>query len=203
MSKVNSQVLPLVRARVRDILTKTPAFRALAKPYQKSLARDMVKVAAYIAGGGGGATTPRSVVLTSQKGRKSSRGTLTRSGKTRVLILVSEVDFPAFVSDLIGGVFDAIVDASIKQMEAYMELVKSVAKSIDEFMEDNISENSPRDDLTGQSSCGDDDALPIDPAGHRLKLDRQQALATQIMMGINRIVVTKGSIKASVSFNER
>jgi hypothetical protein len=36
------------------------------------------------------------------------------------------VDFPAFVSDLVRGVFQAIVDASIEQMEAFADLLESV-----------------------------------------------------------------------------
>lgn len=47
--------------------------------------------------------------------------------------LVEAVDFPAFVSDLIHGVFKAIIDASIKQMEAYAGLLTSVATAVDEF----------------------------------------------------------------------
>src|SRR5688572_30122705 len=33
-------------------------------------------------------------------------------------MLLQQVDFPAFVANLVKGVFDAIVDASIEQMEA-------------------------------------------------------------------------------------
>lgn len=34
------------------------------------------------------------------------------------VVFVHDVDFPAFVRDLIQGTFDAIIDASIQQMEA-------------------------------------------------------------------------------------
>ncbi len=44
---------------------------------------------------------------------------------------VESVDFPAFVAQLIEGVFDSIVDSSIQQMEAYEDLLKDVAGSID------------------------------------------------------------------------
>jgi hypothetical protein len=42
--------------------------------------------------------------------------------------LQGEVDFPAFVGGLVNGVFDAAVDASVKQMDAYGQLVGSVEK---------------------------------------------------------------------------
>lgn len=47
--------------------------------------------------------------------------------------LVEQVDFPPFVAALISGVFDAVVDQSIQQMEAYGDLVKGTSKSVDEF----------------------------------------------------------------------
>jgi hypothetical protein len=41
----------------------------------------------------------------------------------------------------------------------------------------------------------------VPAARRRLAMDRQQMLATMVMMGINRIIVTDGSIKASVVFD--
>ena len=78
---------------------------------------------------------------------------------------------PTFVTDLIKGVFEAIVDVSIRQMEAYAELLRNIAKPVDEFMRDN--------EVSGDGS--------------------QQQLATMVLMGINRLVVTKGTITASVA----
>jgi len=60
---------------------------------------------------------------------------------------IEAVDFPAFVSGLVQGVFQAIVDASIAQMEAYAELVDSVAKSVDEFTRDHVSGEQARASL--------------------------------------------------------
>jgi hypothetical protein len=49
---------------------------------------------------------------------------------------VDEVDFPAFVADLIRGVFDAIVDATVRQAEAYADLLKEVSETVDEFLQE-------------------------------------------------------------------
>lgn len=46
------------------------------------------------------------------------------------------VDVPAFIADLIRGVFDAIVDATVQQAEAYTALLKEVSGSVDEFLQD-------------------------------------------------------------------
>ena len=79
--------------------------------------------------------------------------------------LVAGVDFPGFVAELIDGVFGAIVNASIQQMDAYAKLLADVAKSLD---------------------AGDSE-LPKRLGARRLATNRQQLLATMVMMGINRI----------------
>ena len=60
---------------------------------------------------------------------------------------LNAIAFPTFVADLIKGTFNAIVDASIKQMEAYGNLLANVAKTVDQFMADNITDNQARDYL--------------------------------------------------------
>lgn len=162
--------LGLVRSHVKALLTSSPAFRSLAPDVRREIAGDTVKVANYLAG-----SAP-------------SRG----ADKP-----VGEVDFPGFVSSLIKGVFDAIVDASIKQMEAYAKLVAGVAKSLNEFSDANIGDNQARDHLLDRlprffgSSRGKPKRLPV-----RLATSRQKLLATMMLMGINRIVVTDGKISA-------
>jgi hypothetical protein len=155
---------------------------------------------------------------------------------------VASVDFPAFVSGLIQGVFKAIVDSSIQQMEAFAELVKNVSKSVDEYMKDNVTENQARDYLAGRypdhlqvdlsaptpqvkpRADADDSSLPdffkdlgldmpvesldeetpeqvlMPAARQQMAIDRQRMLLMMVMMGINRLVVTDGSIKAAVIF---
>jgi hypothetical protein len=61
-------------------------------------------------------------------------------------------------------------------MRAYGELVKSIAASLDDFAKDNVSD--------------DHDHLDGDPP--------RSHLAKAVRMGINRIVVTDGTIKAKV-----
>ncbi len=63
---------------------------------------------------------------------------------------LNAIAFPTFVADLIRGTFNAIVDASIKQMEAFCTLLANVAKTVDQFMADNITDNQARDWLTAQ-----------------------------------------------------
>jgi len=108
------------------------------------------------------------------------------------------VNFPDFVSDLVHGVFDSIVNASIKQMDAYAKLVAGVGKSLDEFASPNLSDNEAQKQIF--------DRLPSffksrDKAKRlrvRFASRRRKVLATIMLMGINRIVVTKGTIRPTV-----
>ena len=152
------------------------------------------------------------------------------------------IDFPNFVSGLIQGTFQAIVDSSIQQMQAYAEMLKQVAGTVDQFMSENVSDGQARDYLadrygdvlTRDSSSGapklgvnpqarsselpsffndlgfaaaedlSDDTVEdvVVPAARRsLAEQRQQTLATMVMMGINRVVVSDGEITAKLVFH--
>ena len=146
------------------------------------------------------------------------------------------IDFPAFVAALIHGVFNAIVDASIQQMEAYAALMSDVAASVDKFLSEAITDQTARETLTNEfpelfcrtkgkkaSMAWRSDLEPgaqlrlqgalgvrkLDPdlrclvaaTRRRLARNRQQTLATIVLMGINRIVVTDGKITPRIKFD--
>ena len=81
---------------------------------------------------------------------------------------INKVDFPQFVADLIEGTFNAIVNTSIRQMEAYADLVASVASSVDQFVAD-AQQESGRDGLT--------------------------MVAEALLAGTTRIVISDGQVK--------
>jgi hypothetical protein len=154
-----------VKAEVLALLGRAKAYRELPDAERGTLAASMTKVAAFLAdkdwltehtpAAGAGADEPPQL--------DALRG------------IAKQVDFPGFVASLVQGVFQAIVDASVQQMEAYAELVKEISKTIDEFAESHVSGASTR------------------PAVRQ----RQQQLATMVLMGIHRIVVTDGDVHAS------
>ena len=57
---------------------------------------------------------------------------------------LDEIGFPEFTAKLITDTFDALVSANLRQTEAYIELVQSVAKSLAKFIEDT------KDDISGE-----------------------------------------------------
>jgi len=74
----------------------------------------------------------------------------TQTLASRVGALSDEINFPAFVAALVHGTFDAIVDATIRQMQSFAELVGAVAKDIDQFTEENVTPNQAKDWLAKQ-----------------------------------------------------
>jgi hypothetical protein len=207
-----------------------PLAGQLAPPIRPTPVRsDLVRGPAP--GGGGGAAAPAPAGPTGRVG-DVARATL------------NAIDFPAFVASLIQGTFQAIVDASIQQMEAYAELLKNCALTVDQFMDDHVNEGTAKDHLVqrypdvfgsdlesgspqlviNEPPEGDDAPLPsffqdlgfedrsdideeavqqkIVPATRRtLAEQRQQTLATMVLMGINRIVVDDGEINAKLQFH--
>lgn len=277
----SNKVAPMPKAEVRSavqaLLLKNPAFAQLPPATQQQIAHDTVQVADYLASPAGldGSKLPSATALANpgeatfqervaqvNKVGGEFQAAGAREGAEVAGRLLEKVNFPTFVASLIEGVFHAIVKASIEQMEAYGQLVSSVAKSLNTFRDENVSDNQGRDHLVEQfpdmfeigmgggdpfgggfgdegSSGGDprvrlregvdeDQALsrvnaslpmeggPLksldlqDDANERklvqasrtqLATSRQQLLATMVLMGINRIVVTDGKIQAKILYD--
>lgn len=272
----DNSALDLVRLNVRDVLTQNKAFLALPSARQQEIARTMVEIGSYLVQPEGIRADTLPSDLSRQAREKAADpyalglaqgndplkrrrnggpdegkfvAQAAREGVAAAGALLQAVNFPEFVSGLIKGVFHAIVQASIEQMEAYGKLVADVAKTLNQFRDENVSVNQGRDHLVEQfpdyfqigidtgedGSTGprvrlrdgiDEDAalkrinsLPVEggpvsslddetieeklvPAARtQLATSRQQLLATMVLMGINRIVVTDGKISAKVLYD--
>lgn len=191
-SWLSDATLDVVRPHVRRMLESSPGYRALPQAEQMEIARNMVRVASYMAnpddlarqelGPGGGVLareeprfiapapaadpaaapsssppTARALSGVNQQAINKATGGVGRSAGADFVDastgsiganakkLMEAVDFPRFVGGLIQNVFQAIVDATIQQMKAYGELLKSVSQSVDQFAQDNISLDNARD----------------------------------------------------------
>lgn len=264
-----------VRPMVRDMLTRIPSYTEMERAEQLALANNMVKLLAYVDDPNGVVSDAMAdPVSRAQAARKAplaaaqadaneqTRKNLSKSpgfagkdfvggaakeGTDQFVRLVNEVDFPAFVGGLIQNVFVTIVHTSIEQMRAYAELVANVAKSAEEYMNENIGVGQGRDYLVDrfpdlldvdvdedgnsrlrqkdtdnegglleiQQTIGmtgdpledlseeDQELRLVNAARLMMAKSRQQLLASMVMLGINRIVVTDGSITAKVKFDMR
>lgn len=271
------EALDTARLKVKEMLSQSQAFRALPPDKQREIARNTVEIVNYLAAPEGipgnklaamqqaqqdryafgmeeGASSRRRSRGGRQEGEFVAQGA--REGAAVAGVLLEQVNFPTFVSGLIEGVFQSIVDASIRQMEAYGRLVADVAKSLNQFRDENVSANQGRDHLVEQFpdtfmidvDSGDFDEgsggprvrlregvdekaalerinsqLPMEngplksldledeateqrlvqAARTQLATSRQQLLATMVLMGINRIIVTDGRISAKVMYDFR
>ncbi|HJY78738.1 MAG TPA: hypothetical protein VKE95_19005 [Burkholderiales bacterium] len=162
----------LVRAQVQALLESSPAFHDLSTERRDRMTRDLEKIAAYTAAlvheewrqtkalGQTPVVHRRETLVVPQAAGASApvlaqadkrppqdafapRAASQVAGVTRDTL--NAIAFPTFVADLIKGTFQAIVNASIQQMEAYGALLSNVAKTVDQFMADNISDNNARD----------------------------------------------------------
>jgi hypothetical protein len=175
------------------------------------------------------------------------------AGTTQAIL--NAVSFPRFVTDLINGVFRAMVDSNRQQMASYVDLIKNVAASVDGFSEMSLGENQARqwlvDTFPGSFEIqggADEDTAPEDraeenqsarvglraggsmpseealraafglgpeesvPSGdpersmmpfarRAIARQRQQVLASMVMMGMQRIVIESGRINAAMRFH--
>lgn len=229
-------------AAVTGYLRSEPLAAAPGRPAARQLAPDLgtLRRAAGPAAPGGPASTSPAPPPPAGSPPTGSTGTTGRVGEVARATLEA-IDFPNFVSGLIQGTFQAIVDSSVQQMQAYAEMLKQVASTVDQFMAENVSDGMARDylaDRYGEIVSRDNSsgrprlsvntdaggelpsffndlgfAAPEDltddsvedivvPAARRsLAEQRQQTLATMVLMGINRVLVNDGEITAKLMFH--
>jgi hypothetical protein len=266
VKNTSPETLNVVRTQVRDLLLSSPSFRALPLEKQKSIAQDTVNLVSYLAEPEGfkahklpnamairASSDPYAAALAepARRGERRPdefRAQAAQEGARAAGAFMQAVDFPGFCAALIKGVFHSIVQTSIEQMEAYGKLVADVAKTLNQFRDENVTANQGRDWLveqfpdtfqidvdTGEDGEAqprvrvrdgvdeqaamaklkdlpfdgqapstldeDSEASVVQAARTQLATSRQQLLATMVLMGINRIVVTDGRIAAKVMFD--
>lgn len=138
---------------------------------------------------------------------------------------IEGVNFPKFVKDLLKGVFDANLEVTHAQMEDFQKLVREATKSVQEYAKQytdddamyHLAERQGNDfsllaDDSGKQTLGDKNRKPLDENELKAKiLDAKLAMARErrallreiILMGVSRLVVEKGTVKAAVVFDIR
>jgi hypothetical protein len=267
--------LPEVRRGVRSLLMATPAFAELDPERRRQLAGAMVRVchaaalllqdemeADQAVRQQGTASEPMAhgrddtveasgapsrIVARAQAAVGEYRGVSASqvAGTTRAIL--NAVSFPRFVTDLLNGVFKAMVDSSVTQMNAYVQLLNDVAASVDGFTEARLGPDQARNwvverypgafevvterdtdedarptlrlrdgatmpapaalrtDLglteTDPVPTGDPERTLVPLVRRQLAKQRQEMLATMVMLGMQRIVVDSGRITAAMRFH--
>jgi hypothetical protein len=266
---------PWIRGAVREVLERSPNYRNLSTDERRSLARAMVKVSALAAelvaeegqaqqevldngvldnsmqdNGMQDDRAQRTAPLARAQSQPGFGEAADRIASTTRNVL-NAVSFPRFVTDLINGVFSAMIDSSTQQMQQYVQLLNSVSASAEGFEQSQfglvqvrqwVADHFP-DSIEFELPDPDDEPDPEDIAETRLRLkngasmpgeervratlgippeesmdasnpeqlvplarrflarQRQQMLATMVMMGMQRIVIDSGRINASMRFH--
>jgi len=242
----------LVKSQVQALLASTPAYHELPEDRQRAMHHDLTRIAAYAAECMrdmcwqseklGQTPVVRKRELISGPVAQAQASGFQPSAARQIGQVTREtlraISFPTFVSDLIRSTFNAIVQTSIQQMEAFGQMLSNVTKTVDEFMADNISDQQARDWLQqtyrGYIKVDQGRAVPEDGADEkpapnfardlhlsegvsldessieeklvpaarrRLAENRLQMLSTLVLMGVNRIVITGGKIRATMGFH--
>jgi hypothetical protein len=254
-----------VRTAIREALTGNTDYQSLGPDLRRDIAQGLVKISATALAlasecDAAAAATPTPGLARAQSAPSGSGGGAVErvAGTTRQIL--EAVSFPRFVTELITGVFKALVDTNQQQMHAYVELIRNVAASTEGFADANVGLSGARQWLAerfpgsftieGESDSGDESDEPPTPeeraerdAETRLRLrpgasmpseaalrlafglgpqdsvpggdpenlvplarvglarNRQQMLATMVMLGMQRIVIESGRLHASMRFH--
>lgn len=264
-----------LRHAVRDVLQRSPGFHDMAPDKRRSLAQAMVKVSAIAAGliaeeqqadqsvhhSGLGAAQSQALANEAQAAPPLARaqdapafGTATDRIADTAKNVLGAISFPRFVTDLVNGVFKAMLSSTSQQMQMYVDLLNNVSATAEGFANSQFSLPAIRQWVAEHfpdsveydvphPEPGDDPPDPEDVADIKLRLkpnahmpgqeemravlgvapnenvdaenpeqlvplarrqiarQRQQMLATMVMLGMQRIVIDSGKINASMRFH--
>lgn len=251
---------PCIRSAVREVLERSPNYPSLSADQRRSLAQAMVRLSALAADlieEEGEAqqdidretsrrTPPPLAHAQSQPGFAAAADRI--AGTTQAVL--NAVSFPRFVTDLINGVFRAMLDSSTQQMQQYVQLLSAVSASAEGFERSQFGLDQvrrwvvdhfpdaieleapdpdfadPDEDVEGRLRLRSGASMPdqeqvratlgippeesvdasnpeqLVPLARRyLARQRQQMLATMVMMGMQRIVIESGRINAAMRFH--
>lgn len=130
---------PWLRAAVRDVLERAPHYPALAAHDRQALAQAMVTVSALAADllaeehDADQQIHSSPVVLARAQEQQPAFGEAAKRIADTTNSVLNAVSFPRFVTDLINGVFRAMLDSNAQQMQQYVELLGAVSASAGGF----------------------------------------------------------------------
>jgi hypothetical protein len=266
-TEIAARPLPVIRAAVRDLLASSQAFHSLSPEEKKQTAQAMVKVcqtAVSLAQEEAQADSetkksqpPREkpTIAKAQGAGQDFSGVAASKVAGTTQEILNAVSFPRFVTDLINGVFRALIDSNRQQMASYVDLIKNVAASVDGYAEMSLgpdearqwlvdtfpgsfeilggatADTAPEDRADENQSAkvrlrdgasmpseealrsslglspgetmpsGDPETSLVPFARRAIARQRQQILASMVMMGMQRIVIESGRLHAAMRFH--
>ncbi|MCA9707540.1 MAG: hypothetical protein KDK70_16930 [Myxococcales bacterium] len=221
MSQDEEDIKQRARDRAREVLSRSSQFRALPRAEQLAVYRDTVESEMMALRGSDPAAEAFAMEMASPTDT-FERGIDAGAG------LIDKVDFPSFVKDLLKAVFDANLNVTREQMLEYRKLLKEATQSVSSFISkvddreafsylvdkfpSDFSLTIPEEDDKGNLTLADKSGKPVDIGSNevkarimdaKLQLAREQRgmLRETLMMGVQRLVVDSGTVKANVAFS--
>jgi hypothetical protein len=178
-----STSLQAVRETVRQILTGSEDYQRLDPSTRRDIAQGLVKICstaldlnkADVAAGVSKPDSQMPLAFSQSAGSEFSGVAASRVAQTTHDIL-NAVSFPRFVTELINGVFKALVDTNQQQLNSYVELIRNVAASTDGFTEANVGLDGARQWLVERfpgSFTVEGEADPFAEPGQQLSPEEQ------------------------------
>lgn len=254
---MDPRIKQVAREEVRNTLARVKGFKELSEPEQLSLYKELVDARAtelslQQSRGNGDGVVARQMGPFGLPDMPGSSGGVKRASDNidydklqnkridqageLAGDFMQQVNFPAFVRDLLKGVFDANLEVTVKQMQQYVELMKAATASISKFVkaiddtasfgylvenndefglgfdeDDKDEEGQPRAVLLDKdgnqvATAGkepDDSAIKMKIMDAKIAMAKEQRalLRETILMGVTRLVVERGTVKASVVFD--
>ena len=136
-----------VRAAIRDLLLSSEHVPAARSRRPRDVAKGLVRIGAAALAADDTAPTPPpapATLVRAQNAGSSFSGVAAQKVAGTTQQILNAVSFPRFVTELITGVFKAMVDSNQQQMNAYVELIKNVAASTEGFADANVGAQGAR-----------------------------------------------------------
>ena len=123
-----------IRNGVREVLTSAQAYDRLDAEDRRAIANALVRIAtaAQILEREAGEPARPTPARAMDAGGHFSGTAVDRMASTTKRML-NAISFPRFVSELINGVFKAMVETNQQQLQQYVELVRGVSQSLEGF----------------------------------------------------------------------
>jgi hypothetical protein len=207
-----------VRLAVRDMLMASAEYQNLDPETRQTLAHSLVRIShtaralARLAGSddfGVTADLPRGrspLAIAQSAGSEFSGVAAERvAGTTRQIL--NAVSFPRFVSELITGVFKAIVDSNQQQMHSFVDLIRNVSASIEGFADANMSLEGARQWLAERfpgSFVVEGEADPFGPSEEPLTPEEQaeQTASRELRLRPGATMPSQGALRTALGIGE-
>lgn len=149
---------PWLRGAVRELLERAPAYGQLDATTRKNLARSVLQVSTVAAALIAEEHDAQAEIEQQQQPLAQAQaapplaraqeqpgfGTAADRIADTTRNVLGAVSFPRFVTDLVNGVFRAMLDSSSQQMQMYVNLLNSISTSVEGFEKSQTSLNGVR-----------------------------------------------------------